>query len=148
MRRTIAFVIATVLLTALSTATLKTSDAAFVATTSNDDNAITALTVAPPTAVDAVMSLNVLPLLTCRVELSWVASTTPGVTGYEIVRVVAATGAVDAGPWTVAGTSTVDDPVPLQLLASSYEWRVRTILDTWRSDWQPATPDFMLACLL
>ena len=69
-------------------------------------------------------------------------------TSYEVVRVRAATGLVDFGPWTVATTSTIDNPVPLQLIGNQFEWRVRSILSSWRSAWQPATNTNLLGCLL
>lgn len=133
---------------ALALGHLTVAQASFATTTSNTGSSLTALTVAPPTAVSAVMTLNSLPLLTCKVALSWTASTTAAVTSYEVVRVRAATGLVDFGPWTVATTSTIDNPVPLQLIANQFEWRVRSILSSWRSAWQPATNTNLLGCLL
>lgn len=127
--------------------TLPESDSAFTATT-HTAGAVETLTVAPPANVDATMTTNVLPLLTCKVVVSWEASTTPDVTGYEVVRVVASTGSLSAGPWTTTNLSFVDDPVPLQLIGSAFEWRVRTVHSTWYSDWRSATPDNLLACLL
>jgi hypothetical protein len=129
-------------------ARLPVSGAAFVAHTSSDGNGVAALSVAPPGNVTATMTVNILPLLTCRVSLSWTASTTPDVNGYEIVRVVASSGAVAAGPWTTTGLTFIDNPVPLQLIGSAYEWKVRAMLSNWRSPWQTAAPDNLLACLL
>lgn len=138
-------------ITALALATiawqLPVSNAEFTAIT-NTDNAVEALTIAPPTNITATMAANILPLLTCRVTLTWTASTTPDITGYEIIRVVASTGTTAAGPWTTTNLTIVDNPVPLQLIGSAYEWRVRTLHSTWHSTWQPATPNNLLACLL
>jgi hypothetical protein len=127
---------------------LHLSDAAFTGSTASLGNDVSALTVMPPTTVDAAMTLNVVPLLTCRVALSWTPSPTPGVTGYEVVRVTAATGIIDGAPSIVAGTSFVDDPVPLQIAASAFEWRVTTLVGTWRSTYAVAVPDNALICLL
>jgi hypothetical protein len=129
-------------------AQLGLSNAAFTGSTVSAGNDIGALTVAPPPTAAAAMTLNVLPLLTCRVDLSWSASTTPGVTGYEVVRVTASTGVVAAGPWTVAGTAFVDDPVPLQVVSSAFEWRVTALFGSWRSAYTVAIPDNLLICLL
>jgi hypothetical protein len=129
-------------------AQLAVSNAAFTGSTISAGNNIDALTVASPPTVGAAMTLNVLPLLTCRVDLSWSASTTPGITGYEVVRVTASTGLVAAGPWTVAGTNFVDDPVPLQVASSAFEWRVTALFGSWRSAHTVAIPDNLLICLL
>jgi hypothetical protein len=122
--------------------------AAFTSSTSNPASTMSTLVVTPPTNVVGAMSLNFVPVGTCRVALTWTASTTPGVSGYEVVRVRASTGVVEAGPFTVAGTSYVDNPVPLQLIGSAYEWRVRSIRSSWRSAYQPATASNLAACLL
>lgn len=127
---------------------LATSSAAFTATTVNSGNSVGTLTVAPPTNVEAALTVNLLPLLTCRADITWTASSTPEVTGYEVVRIHVADGTVAAGPWTVTGTSHLDDPVPLQLAGSDYEWHVRSMLNAWGSTWQVAVPDNVAACLL
>lgn len=125
-----------------------TSQGAFVTTTINSANSVTTLTVAPPTAASADMSLNILPLGTCKSNIHWTASVTSGITGYEVVRVRISDGGVDAGPWTTMSTSYLDNPVPLQLPGNSYEWHIRTMLSTWRSQWVTAAANNSLACTL
>ncbi len=145
-RHTGAIAIATLL--ALGTLQLEVSSAAFTTTNSNSGNAASTLTVAPPTNGLATMTLNVVPLATCRVAVSWSASPTPDVTSYDVVRVLASNGSVIAGPWTVSGTSLIDNPVPLQVVGSEYAWRIRARLASWRSTWHPATAANQLACLI
>lgn len=123
------------------------SSAAFVATTVNPGNGASTLAVAPPGSVTATLSLNVLPP-SCRASLAWTASTTPGVTGYEIVRLDMPSETVVGGPWTTAGLTRVDTPVPLWLLGGSDEWRVRSVFGTWRSSWATATVSNPLLCLI
>ena len=126
---------------------LDLGSAAFTTQTDSVGNSIGSGSVVQP-AVAATMTLNVTPLLTCKVVLTWAASSTPGVTDYEVVRVVKATSAVSAGPWTVTGLTYTDNPVPLQLTGNQYEWRVRAVLGTWTSGWIAGTADNVLACLL
>jgi len=130
------------------TSRLSESTAAFVDSTSNGSNSLSSLTVAPPTNLKASMTLNILPLLTCRSNITWTASTTAGIDGYEVVRINVSDGSVAAGPWTTTATSYLDNPVPLQLLGNNYEWHVRTLLSSWRSTWETATDINLLACLL
>lgn len=105
-----------------------------------------AFSLAAPGSVQAILSANVVPLLTCRASVSWNAN--PDATSYELRRVVASTGAVDAGPWVVGSTSFVDTPVPLQLIGGAFEWQVRAALASWRSEWVTATVVNPLLCLI
>lgn len=146
--RRLLIVAAVAVLVLCALAGLDSANAAFVAATGSESNDVAALTIEPPTNVDAAMTGNVLPLLTCRVDLSWDASSTPGIDGYEIVRVDAGTTVIDAGPWTTTLTSFTDTPVPLQLIGSSYDWLVRTTFGSWTSQWAVATPVNLAACLL
>jgi hypothetical protein len=124
--------------------------ATFSGTTDNTSNSVSALVVEPPTAFDGTVSLNVLPLATCRADLTWTPSVTPGVTGYELRRVTAATGAVVDGPYSLspATTAYTDSPFPLQLIADAYAWEIRTVHDTWTSTWVRVSPPTLLLCLI
>lgn len=124
------------------------SGAAFVGSTANDGNSAAALTVAAPPTASTTMALNITPLLTCEATVSWTASSTAEVTGYEVVRIDVSSGLPDAGPWSTAGLSHVDDPVPMWVLGSGYEWRVRSVVGAWRSAWTVATMTNPLLCLL
>jgi hypothetical protein len=108
-------------------------------------NVVEALVVTPPAAASAVVTAVASPP-SCRAELAWPASPTPGVTGYEVERIVAAGGAVEAGPWTVTATAHVDEPVPLRPLVDAPAWRVRAVRGGWRSAWVTAAADDELAC--
>ncbi len=133
---------------ALGVGQLDLAAAIAVTATSSGGSSITAGSVAPPSDVVAVMTANVTPALSCRVAISWTASPSPGVTGYEVVRVVASTGATAAGPWSVTGTAFVDDPVPLASVVNAYEWQVRAVTGGWASPWVAASTTTLVNCLL
>lgn len=120
--------------------------AAFTAQTSNGNQAST-LVIAPPTNVDADLALVVLPP-SCRATVTWEPSATPGVTDYEVVLVSQLSGSVLGGPWVVSGTTHTDRRLPLSLLGSPWEWRVRSLYKGWHSEWRTGTGNEQIACLL
>lgn len=115
---------------------LPASAATFVATTGNASNAVsTAPAPAPPANLVVVVSSSVPPL--CDAQLSWEPSPGPGVTGYEIERLDAASGVGTAGPWVVgAGTvSFTDTGLTPQPPTPDHRWRVRALTAAWPSGW-------------
>lgn len=135
----------------LGVGTLDTGSAAFVESTPNVANVASSHAVFPPSDVFADVRLNVLPLLTCRANVTWQPSTTAGVTAYEVRRVVTGTNAVSGGPWTVTapGTSYNDSAAPLLGAGLGvYEWQVRAVTGAGlRSDWIAADAPGFLLCL-
>lgn len=139
-----------VALVMLATSQLLTLDAAgagFRDTTVNIDNAVEALAVEPPTDVSGSTTLNLLPLATCRVHITWTASDTPEVASYEVVRLY---DSVEDERWDVDPDVTeTEDTVSAELVESKYRWELRTRRASWSSSWVDATPpDFLLICLL
>lgn len=152
---------ALVVVATLGIATFDVGSATPTAQTVNVGNVIVAAaapTVLPPTDVAAALILVVPPVQVplepsyCTANITWTASVSTGVTGYEIRRVLVGTDAQVGASWTVVGapppTSTTDSPVPLVILANSYGWQVRALFDSWYSDWATATVDDALLCLL
>ena len=142
----------------LGIATLDTGAAAPTAQTVNVGNVITAASVLPPSEVATTLTLVVPPvqlppvLPYCTADITWTASASPGVTAYEIRRVLVGTDTQVGTSWIESGapppTTTTDSPVPLVIVANSFGWQVRALVDTWHSDWATATVTNSVLCLL
>ncbi len=132
-----------VLVVVAGVARLPLSDAGFVASTSTASNSIETRTIDPPSAGAGVSTLvSVLPLR-CRVDLSWTASNSIGVSGYVIQRLAPVTGAL-IDSWTTSGTTfsaTVDHLGPST-------WRIRSVSGSWYSTWLNVVVDYLLCNVL
>lgn len=116
--------------------------------TSNFDNSVSTVVVAPPENVEATSSLDLL-FLSCRVTVTWTAPAMDGIGGYEVRRVLAAGGTELDPPTFTTDLFFVDDQTPLTLLGNAFEYEVRSTLagTTWRSEWVTADTGVSLLCL-
>lgn len=142
---------ALIALSVIGLASFGVGSAAPVAQTVNPGNHVSTMTVQPPTNVNAALSFQLLPLpSSCTAQITWTASPSTGVDAYEIRRVIAATGVVTGGSWSVGGNvlAYTDSKVPLALPVNTAEWHVRALVGAWPSDWAVATVDNPVLCLL
>ncbi len=104
------------------------SAAQWLATTSNSGSSIAAIDPLPPSSISATCAGGDID-----VQISWTASTTPGVTGYTIYHDGPITAAADVGS-VVPGTTTFTHTLPATAASiGSHTYFVRAELGTWES---------------
>lgn len=146
MKRVLSWVVPALL--GLGVAGLDVGAAASQALTSNINNSVRTTTVAPPENVVATSTLN-LVLLTCKVTVTWTAPPVAGIGGYEVRRVLVASGAELDPPSFTSDLFYVDNRTPLTLIGNAFQYQVRSVLagTTWRSEWVTADSGVTVLCL-
>jgi hypothetical protein len=127
----------------LAVVSIGTMSASFTGRTTAASGPLTAIVVAPPTAVIAQLVVTATTggvTEECRSDLTWVASSTADVTGYEWRRVLAGT-STPTGPGGTLGTGAVSSADTWTVMPGMhFDWQVRSLRDGWTSTWTTAAP--------